>query len=61
LVYNIYNNVECDVNGYGEMRGKIKSTLNLKVREETKLKYYYIVAILALLSEVQRQTDVKRN
>jgi len=48
LVSNIYNDVECDVNGYGEMRGKIKSTLKLQVREETKLKYYDIVAMLAL-------------
>jgi hypothetical protein len=30
------------------MRGKIKSTLKLEVREETELKYCDIVAILAL-------------
>jgi hypothetical protein len=48
LVFNIYNDVECDVNGCGEMRGRIKSTLKLGVREETKLKYYDMVAILAL-------------
>lgn len=35
------------------MCGEIKSTLKLQVQEETKLKYYDIVAILTLWSEVQ--------
>jgi len=48
LVSKIYNDVECDISGYGEIRGKIKNTLKLKGRKEKTLKYYDIVAILAL-------------